>query len=139
MHSGVKQNLLAEGDRCNLIKILEFILENEMSANSAGRNEHSRCFQRKMHKNKKTFTPWAQPIDLSRPPPVTEPTHGEAPRRETFRKSLARLSRHSKKKRKKERKTAKKEQRYQRRAHPSAAYRNTSSFVRALTHCRRYA
>lgn len=33
MHRGVKQNLMTEGDRCNLIKILESILENKTSAN----------------------------------------------------------------------------------------------------------
>lgn len=107
MHRGVKQNLMTEGDRCNLIKILESILENKASANITGRSEHSHCFQYKMHKSR-TFTPHAQPIDLSHPPRVTKPTHGEALRRKTFRHLLAWLSCYPPKK-----KTEKKEKRCQ--------------------------
>lgn len=97
MHRGVKQNLMTEGDRCNLIKILESILENKTSANITGRSEHSHCFQYKMHKSR-TFTPHAQPIDLLHPPHVTKPTHGAALRRKTFRHFLAWLSCYPKKK-----------------------------------------
>lgn len=110
MHRGVKKSLMTEGDRCNLIKILESILENKTRANTTGRNEHSHCFQYRMHKSK-TFTPRAQPIDLSHQPQVTKPTHGEALRRKTLRNYLAWLSCYSKKK--KEGKIEKKEKRCQ--------------------------
>lgn len=70
---------MTEGDRCNLIKILESVRENKMSANTSGRKWTQSLFRHKCIKAK-TFAPCAEPLDLSHPPRVTEPTQRSAAR-----------------------------------------------------------